>query len=306
MLGVSHFFVGRFSTAHDRIERMLARCGAIPRSVQIAAFQFDQSVAARCFEAQILWLQGFPEQARAVSRCNVEDAVASDHAGSISYALSEAACPIAPRNGDLEDLDRFAGLLMARTKGAGLAIWHTLGRCYESFLLIGQGRRDAGLLQLAEVLGELRYIRHGPLLTHMLGEYASILIDTGRNAEAERALREAFSRLRRNGEGWCAAELKRVRGELAVRNGNPAEARRWFDGALAESRRQGALAWELRAATGFARLLRGQGDTAGAAAMLSAVLGRYDEGWATQDLRRACALYDEAVACSSIASVRSC
>ncbi|OYD84787.1 ATP-binding protein [Azospirillum brasilense] len=305
MLGVSHFFVGRFTTARDGIERMLARSGTIPRSAQIAAFQFDQSVAARCFEAQILWLQGFPEQARAVSRRNVEDAVSSDHAGSISYALSEAACPIALRNGNLEELDCFAGLLMARTKGAGLAIWHTLGRCYESFLLIGHGRRDTGLRQLAEVLGELRHIRHGPLLTHMLGEYAAILIDAGRATEAERALREAFGRLRRNGEGWCAADLKRVRGELAARNGNPVEARRWFERALAESRRQGALAWELRAATSFARLLRNQGDTLGATTTLSDVLGRYGEGWGTQDLLRARSLYDEVTVCSSIAAIRS-
>ncbi|WP_435540703.1 ATP-binding protein [Azospirillum sp. ST 5-10] len=288
MQGISCFFVGAFGRARTHIDRTLARSRATGRRAQIAAFQFDQAIAARCFEAQILWLQGFPDQARAVAAGNVEDAVACDHAGSLSYALSEAACPIALRCGHLDDLERYVGLLLTRTRGAGLEIWHTLGRTYESFLRIGRGERTAGLRQLGEVVDELRCVRHGPLFTPVLGEYASLLAAAGRRAEAERAIAEAFDRLRRNGELWCSAELKRIRAELAAGAGDAAAAERWYRRALAASRRQGALGWELRAATSLARFRAERGGPAAdAAAPLAAVLGRFTEGWETQDVRTA-------------------
>ena len=294
MRGVSCFFVGRLGEARRYLERMLAHSDRTTRRAQIAAFQFDQTIAARCFLAQTLWLQGVPDQARTLAESNVQDALACDHAGSLSYSLSEAACPIALRSGDLDGLERNVALLLARTKGPGLEIWHTLGRGFESFLLIGRGRHDDGLGQLGAVLGELRDIRHGPLFIVLLTEYALLLSEAGDLDGAERALGEAAARLERNEELWYRAEILRARAELAVRRGAVDEARRGFDGALAESRRQGALAWELRAATGLARFCRDHGEDGGApgaaAGTLTGVLARYGEGWETVDLRSARAL----------------
>ena len=286
MLGVSYFFVGRLTEARTCIERMLTRSRPVTRRAQIAALQFDQTIAARCFQAQILWMQGFPDQASAVAAQNVEDAVATDHAGSLSYALSEGACPIALHNGDYDGMSRFVALLLTRTKGQGLEVWHTLGRCFESLLLLRHGDRGNGLRQLEEVLGELRSIHHGPIYSLALGEYALALADAGRSGEATPIMEEAFARLQRNGELWCLAELKRIRAELAARGGAVKEARRWFTEALAVSRQQGAVAWELRAATGLARLDPGED----AAEVLAAVLSRYLEGHRTRDVMAAVAV----------------
>jgi predicted ATPase len=54
------------------------------------------------------------------------------------------------------------------------------------------------------------------------------------------------------------AELMRVKGELLLLQGAPeaAAAEHYFRQALDWARRQGALSWELRAATSLARLLR--------------------------------------------------
>jgi predicted ATPase len=66
-----------------------------------------------------------------------------------------------------------------------------------------------------------------------------------------------------------------------------------FRQALEEARRQEALAWELRAATSLARLLRHQGRPADAISCLQPVYDRFTEGFGTADLVTAKQLLDE-------------
>jgi predicted ATPase len=70
-------------------------------------------------------------------------------------------------------------------------------------------------------------------------------------------------------ELWRIAELLRIKGELVLVQGAPEAAAAAADHhfhALDWARRQGALSWELRAATSLARLLRDQGRSADATA----------------------------------------
>lgn len=53
---------------------------------------------------------------------------------------------------------------------------------------------------------------------------------------------------------------------------------------IASSRRQSALAWELRTATTYARLLAMQGRHSEAHGVLAPVLRSFDDGFATSDL----------------------
>jgi predicted ATPase len=62
--------------------------------------------------------------------------------------------------------------------------------------------------------------------------------------------------------------------------------------ALDCARQQGALSWELRAATSAARLLRDQGRRGDAVAILEPVYGKFTEGFETADLKSARALLD--------------
>jgi predicted ATPase len=91
------------------------------------------------------------------------------------------------------------------------------------------------------------------------------------------------------------AELVRVKGELLLLQGAPgaaAAAEDHFRQALDWARRQGALSWELRAATSLARLLRDQGHSADARALLKPVFEGFTEGYDTADLKAARALLD--------------
>jgi predicted ATPase len=86
---------------------------------------------------------------------------------------------------------------------------------------------------------------------------------------------------------WYIVELLRIRSELLMPSGNDVQAAVHLRAALERSHRQDALAWELRAATSFARMLQRQGLSDDARAILAPVYERFTEGFETPDLRTA-------------------
>jgi predicted ATPase len=117
----------------------------------------------------------------------------------------------------------------------------------------------------------------------------------GQIAAGLAAIDKAIHHSERTEERWLIAELLRVKGELLLLQGAPgaaAMAEVHFRQALDCAHRQGALSWELRAATSLARLRRDQGRPAEGMALLQPVYDRFTEGFDTTDLKAAKALLD--------------
>ena len=94
-------------------------------------------------------------------------------------------------------------------------------------------------------------------------------------------------------ETWFEAEVNCIAGEIArksERDGLAAE--KYFEHALAVSRRQQAKSWELRAAMSLARLWHDQGKPQQARELLAPVYGWFTEGFDTLDLKDAKVLLD--------------
>jgi len=118
----------------------------------------------------------------------------------------------------------------------------------------------------------------------------------GRVSEGCAAIDEGLQWCERTQGRWAIAEWLRVKGELLLLQGGSAQraaAEGQFRHALDWARRQGALSWELRAATSLARLWRDQGRTEDAQQLLAPVYDRFTEGFETADLRAAKALIDD-------------
>jgi predicted ATPase len=115
-------------------------------------------------------------------------------------------------------------------------------------------------------------------------------------AEAVATIEEATDRSERGGERCAIAEMLRIKGELFLlpgARGAAAVAEGCFRQALDWARRQGALSWELRAATSLARLWRDRGRPAEAKSLLQPIYDRFTEGFETADLISAKALLDD-------------
>jgi predicted ATPase len=89
------------------------------------------------------------------------------------------------------------------------------------------------------------------------------------------------------------AELLRLKGEILRWRGMSDLAENHFLQSLDWARRQGALSWELRAATSLAELHRAQGRNEDARTSVATVYWRFTEGFATTDMRAAKELIDK-------------
>jgi predicted ATPase len=89
------------------------------------------------------------------------------------------------------------------------------------------------------------------------------------------------------------AEALRIRGWLLLLSGDLEEAERAHIASLAWARQQRAKSWELRTATGYARLMRDQGRAREARELLAPIYSWFTEGFATKDLKEAKILLEE-------------
>ena len=166
------------------------------------------------------------------------------------------------------------------------------GHCYQGALLIKRGHIGSGAGLLRAGFAEL-----GEAQSAVLRLVKLLVLETlghaGQIADGLSAIEEAIEHSERTEERWLIAELLRVKGALRMlqdADGAVPAAQDHFRQALDWARRQGALAWELRAATSLARLWHDQGGSAEGMALLQPVYDRFTEGFDTTDLKAAKAL----------------
>jgi predicted ATPase/DNA-binding winged helix-turn-helix (wHTH) protein len=293
LIGTARYALGELPSARHHFERVLAHFVAPAQTSEIARFEDDARVSALAYLARILWLQGLPDQARRTAESSVAAARAIAHAISLSHALAVAACPVALWIGDLAAAQHYVEMLRDNATRHALPRWHVFGRCYQGMVVTQRGDVDAGLRLLRAAFDEPAAAGSARRLLVFLISAASGHV--GQIADGLPAIEEAIMRSERTEEHWLIAELLRVSGELLLWRDAPgaaAAAEGHFRQALEVACQQGALSWELRAATSLARLLREQGHSADAKSLLQPVYDRFTEGFETADLKTANALLD--------------
>jgi predicted ATPase len=294
MIGSSQYYLGELRSARRHIERVLAHSVVSTQKSEIARFEGDGRVGARAFLARILWLQGLPHQAMLTAERCVAEARATNHAISVSLALVVAACPVALWVGDLAAAEHYVEMLLDNSTRHALTRLGVFGRCYQGMLAIQHGELSNGLRLLRAAFNEPAAAGSAPRMSAFLVSAASG--HAGQIADGLPAIEEAIIRSEHTEERWLIAELLRVSGELLLLRGTPgaattAESR--FRKALDWAHRQGALSWELRAATSLARLWRTEARNGEALELLASVYDRFTEGFTTADLKAAKALITE-------------
>jgi predicted ATPase len=113
--------------------------------------------------------------------------------------------------------------------------------------------------------------------------------------DAKRFICEAMSAKATTKESWQESDILRMAGDLELMSKEPVngKAQAYYERALLLAREQKARSWELRAATGLARLWRDQGKRREASDVLAPVYGWFTQGLDTPDLIEAKRLIDE-------------
>jgi predicted ATPase/DNA-binding winged helix-turn-helix (wHTH) protein len=297
LMAVSQHLLGDHFSARHRFERVLAHYVPSDRHSDLIRFQDDSLLAARGHIARIMWLLGYPDQAMRAAESSIDTARATNHALNLCRTLTLFGCPVALLVGDLAMAELYVRLLLDHSRRHALVVWHAFGRVHQGLLSIKRGDVATGLGLLRTSLDKIG----GPEFASFLREAtwvdvrAEALACAGEIDDALDALAETTERVERAEELWIIPEFLRRKGELLMVRGASGEAtvaEDHFRQALDSACRQGALSWELRAATSLARLWYGQDRRAEALALLQPVYDRFTEGFDTADLKAAKALID--------------
>src|SRR5215813_8714930 len=255
LLATAHHYFGDQREARHHIDRALTQLAALAQQPQIVRVRFEMRVSTHYFQARILWLQGFAEQALEVVQHNVEEGNAIGQALSFCSVLGQGACPITLWAGDLDAAERYGAILLDHTERHPIRLWQIWARCFKGLVIAGRGDTSAGLEALRaglEQAGEARFL---PRFLLLLGQLAACLGKTGEIALGLETVDEAIARCEARDEGWYVAELLRIKGELLLADCRPdaaVNAEAQFLQAFDRARRQDALSWELRTATSLA------------------------------------------------------
>ncbi|BBK41712.1 ATPase [Allostella vacuolata] len=286
MMALGLHLIGRHAEARRHAERAVRHPPSQVRTAQKSLYEYDNRVAARSHLARILWISGCPDQADAVAREGLEYARSLRAGPSRCYVLVFAACPVAFWRRDPALAGEEVRLLGELAADPSLAHWRSWAAGYAAALDLAaaDGRIAAGRPAGGDGLGiDLTGARIGPIHLDMLGTLHAGLATPAAIDRAEQGLAP-----------WCAPELIRAHGERLLRAGG-ADARPQAEAAFRRARAlaagQGALSWELRAATSLARLWHDRPPEARAA--LAPVVERLREGFATPDYRDAAGLLAE-------------
>jgi len=290
LLATAQHYFGDQREARLHIDRALDQLAALALQPQIVRVRFHMRISTHYFQARILWLQGFAEQALRVVDRNIEEGNAVGQALSFCSVLGQGACPIAFWAGDLDAAERYGAMLLDHTERQPIRLWHTWARCFIGLVIAKRDDLGAGLRALRGGLEQAGDARFLPRFLLLLGELAACLGQAGEAASGLAIVKDTLARCEARDEGWYIAELLRIRGELILLEGaadSAAVAEQYFRRALDLARRQDALFWELRTAASLARLWLDRHRAAEARALLGPVYSRLTEGFGTADLRAA-------------------
>jgi hypothetical protein len=279
LMALGYHATGDQPTARAHAECALDRI-RIEAPTNTRAHRVGHRVETNAILSRILWIQGFPDRAASTARESVEEALSLDLPLSLLLALWQG-CTVFLWIGDMPEADRLVTMLLDHSARRSLLRGQYWGRCFGTVLDIRRGS-TAGIAARRDEL--LRDPRCDLPDLEMLGTFVEELggVEAIRRAETGQA-------------GWCAAEILRAKGVIALKQdaSNAVAAEDLFRLSLDMARQQGALSWELRSAMSAARLLQAQGRVSEARDLLAPVHARFTEGFGTADLVAARRLLDD-------------
>jgi predicted ATPase/DNA-binding winged helix-turn-helix (wHTH) protein len=285
MRGVTYHHSGRILQAETHFEQSLHRDDEASRQALLKRFGYDRKVDALAVLANLAWLRGCPDQARRLNLTSVAEARQLDHAVPLCVALAWASFNAYLAGPDDPETEALASELVDHAAKYAVESYHGFGLCMQALCRV---RRDDDTASAALYRGleKLSAARYGVFNWILQAEFARCTAVAGRARQGLAVFERAKINL--DETPWYAAELRRIRGELALGSGEGlAVARPYFLSALELSAKQASLAWELRAATSLAIAEKSIGRRETAWRTLQATHAKFREGHETADLRLA-------------------
>jgi len=272
--GLSH--LGQHSCAQKHIEQAVPPSRSARPRVALHAYDADDCTAARAIYARILWLRGYPEDAKAEAERCLTEALEVGHEQSTCWAIIFNIGPIAIWRGDVCHAEYLTGLLLERSQRV-FEHYYAWGLLYRQFL---SGARSETSQVDSVCHSNLKVTLPAQADLFATFDGASVGPDTLASAQSDEDI-------------WCAPEILRARASRLASGADKADQEK-AEAMLLHSfriaQRQEAKAWELRTATTLAQFYLRSSRSREARATLEPTLNQFKQGHDTRDLQAAISL----------------
>ncbi|WGR70453.1 MULTISPECIES: adenylate/guanylate cyclase domain-containing protein [unclassified Bradyrhizobium] len=294
LAGITAMHSGAFSKARSEFETILRLYDARQHRSQPVHYVHDPKVSALTYLALVLWILGFPEQARHASAAAFRCAAELDQANLTAHVHNFAGAGLDELLGDVPGVRAHVDVIAELADRHSLGYWRVNGLILRGWVMVRQGAAEAGIALMCQNAAERTALGVSWYQARYLCMLAAAYAQAGQAERGLRVVAEAKDLVARNQEHMWEGELTRIEGELLrVQGASAPEIEACFAQAIATTRTQGAKSLELRAALSFAHLWCDQGRRSDARALLTPTFGWFTEGFETADLRAAKALLDE-------------
>lgn len=264
----TYHFAGRYSEARALAERVIRHPAKVIPLVYSQA-TIDRQVTMRIVIARSYWIEGRVDEAGSLMHEALEIA-GKEGPLPLTFALAMGGCLLPLWMGDAETArPRIATLLEIGARYT-LERWERLGDGYAAALRrMTAVPREPFALDLS-FLAPVSMMQRTFLATAGLDMLNPELVAMAKAGKC----------------GWCQPEILRLHAlRVGREEGACEEVLSWFRQAIATAQQQGALSWELRAATSLAELLRDGGQSNRARDILEPTLLKLHRSNGTVDYR---------------------
>ncbi len=317
VLGQPLFHLGELVLAHTHLEQSTVLYDRRTYHPPTDSSRRDPGVASLCYEAWVLWLLGYPEQA--LNRTHAAFSLAQELADPLELALAlNYASGLHYFRRERQTAQEQAEAAIRLSTEREFPFWAAMGTLLRGWALAMHGRGEEGVAQMSQGLAAWRSMGAVVGQPGFLAMLAEAQGEAGQAEEGLRTLADGFALVAKTGERYYEVELYRLKGELTLQKGardwglgtgsaSPQapslkpqvpsgvaqEAEECFLKAIEIAQRQQGKSLELRAAMSLARLWQRQGKITEARELLEEIYGWFTEGFDTKDLQDAAALLRE-------------
>jgi predicted ATPase len=288
LLGLHSLYSGSFRKAARHFQQVQDMFDPEQRQRWTLTYGQDHMMSSLILGSWALAALGHPDQSHAWRKRAISEAKKSRHCFSQAYASAHNLYTLYLLD-EVEMIKEAAPGAISFSAEQGFPFYATFAQAFEGWAFTRRGNLQDGVIQMRAGIEGFRAT--GTLL--FMPEFFVLLADSlGRIGEFEEAfqlIEKSLDQSDQWGERQFEADAHRVRAGLLLLQDafNQDEAERNYVKAIEVARRQDAKLWELRAATGLARLWRDQGRKKEARELLLQVYGWFTEGFGVPTVQEA-------------------
>lgn len=252
----------------------------------IAIYGSNPGITVQAFEASLLQILGYSEQAAIKYEESLQAARKLNHPFTLSNILTF--CWIIQLRGDVDRAAELASENLEIASEYGFGFNQLMGMPVLGWAMAQRGETEQGLGMIQQATAMLHSMGANLLRNYFLGILADAYIKLGQLAEAMEIVDEAIERIENSVDRFYEPEIYRLKAELLWEmHDATGEAKTFVQKAIQISRERNVRWFELRSTLCLGKMWQSQGNIQEAHQILEPIVNWFTEGLDTADLSEA-------------------